>query len=301
MSAAAELKQGRIRPGELRHGEPLARYTTWRAGGPAQRLYCPSDRAELAAFLARLPAQEPLFWAGLGSNLLVRDGGVAGTVILTPGGLDGLHIEGTRVRAEAGVPSPRLARASVRSGLAGLEFLAGVPGTVGGALALNAGAEGGETWAALCEVETVDRGGRLRTRRPADFRVGYRAVAGPPGEAFVAATWRLAPADPEALQQRVRGLLQRRKATQPVGQPTCGSVFRNPPGAAAGRLIEAAGCKGLAVGGAYVSERHANFIINAGGGAADIEALMGHVQDRVERCHGVRLEPEVHTWGEAPA
>ncbi|ABM62853.1 UDP-N-acetylmuramate dehydrogenase [Halorhodospira halophila] len=297
MSAAAERR--RIRPGEWREQEPMAGYTTWRVGGPARRLFCPADRAGLLDCLARLSAEEPLHWCGLGSNLLVRDGGVAGTVILSQGGLDGLAVDGAqgRVHAEAGVAGGRLARAAVREGLAGLEFLAGIPGTVGGALALNAGAWGGETWSRVVEVETVDRHGCVRRRTPADFRVGYRRVVGPAGEWFLAATWALPSGDPQALNERVRALLRRRNAAQPVGQPTCGSVFRNPPGDAAGRLIEQAGLKGARRGGARVSERHANFIINEGGSAADIEGLIEVVRQRVAEVHGVRLETEVHVIG----
>ncbi|MCG5533659.1 UDP-N-acetylmuramate dehydrogenase [Halorhodospira sp. 9621] len=297
MSAAVERR--RIRPGEWREQEPLAGYTTWRVGGPARRLCCPAGRDGLVDCLARLPADEPLLWCGLGSNLLVRDGGVAGTVVLTQGGLDELVVGAHgRVHAEAGVACGRLARAAVREGLAGLEFLAGIPGTVGGALALNAGAWGGETWERVVEVETIDRQGHIRRRAPADFRIGYRSVAGPAGEWFLAATWELPPADAQVLRERVRALLQHRNAVQPVGQPTCGSVFRNPTGDAAGRLIEEAGLKGARRGGARVSERHANFIINEGGSAADIEGLMAQVRERVAVVHGVWLEPEVHVIGE---
>ncbi len=297
MSAAVERR--RIRPGEWRQEEPLAGYTTWRVGGRARHLCCPADRHELTACLARVSAQEPVVWLGLGSNLLVRDGGFPGAVLLTQGGLDALAIEADgRVHAEAGVACGRLARAAVREGLAGLEFLAGIPGTVGGALALNAGAWGGETWERVVEVETIDRHGCIRRRAPADFRVGYRRVEGPAGEWFLAATWHLPGGEPQRLREQVRALLRRRNETQPVGQPTCGSVFRNPPGDAAGRLIEAAGLKGARRGGARVSERHANFIINDGGSAADIEGLMAQIQERVAEVHGVWLEPEGHVIGE---
>ncbi|MFP4146877.1 MAG: UDP-N-acetylmuramate dehydrogenase [Halorhodospira sp.] len=292
------LQQRRIRPGELREDEPMAAYTTWRVGGRARRLYCPKGAEDLASFLAALPVQEAVLWCGLGSNLLVRDGGVAGTVVLTQGALDGLSIDGHRVRAEAGVACGRLARATVREGLDGLCFLAGIPGTVGGALALNAGAWGGETWERVVAVETIDRAGRIRVREPAAFEVGYRRVQAPGEERFLAATWELPRAQVEVLRERVRALLRRRNATQPVGQPTCGSVFRNPPGAAAGQLIDRAGLKGVRLGGARVSSRHANFILNEGGRAADIEALIEHVRQRVVAVHGVRLELEVHVVGE---
>ena len=192
----------------------------------------------------------------------------------------------------------RLARFAARSGLAGLEFLAGIPGTLGGALALNAGAHGGEIWTRVRQVTTIDRGGRLRARGPADFRVGYRQVTGPAGEWFLAAELELEPGEPAVCQARIRDLLERRNRTQPIGEPSCGSVFRNPPGDYAARLIEAAGLKGAREGGAQVSTRHANFIVNTGGASArDILALMARIQARVEGQSGVRLQPEVHCIG----
>ncbi|BAU58510.1 UDP-N-acetylenolpyruvoylglucosamine reductase [Halorhodospira halochloris] len=296
---SAVMDRGRIRPGEMRYQEPMSRYTTWRVGGPAQRLYCPRDGADLARFVATLPADEQLFWFGLGSNMLVRDGGIEGTVVLTHGGLNGLSIEDQMVRAEVGVPCARLGRIVQRRGLTGLEFMVGIPGTVGGALAMNAGAVGDETWAAIDRVETIDKQGVVRVRRKDSFDIGYRRVAGCEGEFFVAATWRLSSGDPELLASRIKEIMRRRKLTQPLGEPTAGSVFRNPPGDSAGRLIEAAGCKGASVGRARVSERHANFIVNEGGKAADIEALMAWVRDKVASEFGVYLEPEVHVVGEA--
>ncbi|RLK46856.1 UDP-N-acetylmuramate dehydrogenase [Alkalispirillum mobile] len=289
----------RIQPGELRHWEPMARYTSWRAGGPAERLYRPAGRDDLVAFLQRLPEDEPLFWCGLGSNLLVREGGLRGTVILTQGGLDTLRVDGEQVYAEAGVACGRLSRYCIRQGLAGAEFFAGIPGTLGGALAMNAGAFGGETWSRVRRVETVDRRGTLRRRGPEDYQVGYRHVIGPEGEWFIAALLDLAPGDAVAMKARVKALLSQRNRTQPIGEPSCGSVFRNPPGDHAARLIEAAGLKGRRCGGAQVSERHANFIINTGGARpADIEALIDQVQAEVARQHGVTLVPEVHVVGE---
>ncbi len=288
--------------GELRENEPLARHTTWRVGGPARRFYRPADSADLVELLRRLPADEPLWWLGLGSNLLVRDGGLPGTVIATAGALDRIERTGPdTVRAEAGVASAKVARFCARAGLAGAEFLAGIPGTLGGALAMNAGAFGGETWPLVAAVETVDRHGVVRQRGPEDFQIGYREVRGPAGEWFLAAHLRLTPgAGAEALSARIKDLLARRGATQPTNQPSCGSVFRNPPGDHAARLIDEAGLKGLCVGGARVSERHANFIVNTGGAtAADIEALIRRVQAEVARVHGVALVPEVHIVGEA--
>ena len=208
------------------------------------------------------------------------------------------EVKASDFEAEAGVTCAKLAREAARAGLAGAEFLAGIPGTVGGALAMNAGAFGGETWEAVTAVQTVDRRGVLRWRGPKDYRVGYRQVQGPEGEWFVAGRFRYAPGDVGAAQDRIRALLARRGETQPTRQPSCGSVFRNPPGDHAARLIEAAGLKGACIGGACVSELHANFIVNTGTAtAADIEALIRHVQERVASQFGVRLEPEVRIVG----
>jgi UDP-N-acetylmuramate dehydrogenase len=287
--------------GQLLRAEPLARYTSWRVGGPAERLYLPADLDDLAAFLRGLPPGEPLTWLGLGSNLLVRDGGVRGTVVLTSGALNGLALLGPgRVRAEAGVASAKVARFCADADLTGAEFLAGIPGTVGGALAMNAGAWGGETWKIVEAVETVDRHGTVRTRTPQDYTVGYRRVQGPAGEWFVAGVFRLAPGDGTAGKALIKSLLAKRGASQPTQLPNAGSVFKNPPGDHAARLIEACGLKGRCEGRACVSELHANFIVNTGGArAADIERLIARVQAEVERRHGVRLETEVRIIGEA--
>jgi UDP-N-acetylmuramate dehydrogenase len=289
--------------GELSLNEPLARHTSWRVGGPARRLYRPADAADLAAFLRRLDPQEPLLWLGLGSNLLVADEGFPGTVIETQGCLTDLDAAGELgVRAEAGVACAKVARFAARRGLVGVEFLAGIPGTMGGALAMNAGAWGGETWAHVARVRTVDRHGEIRERLPEDFRIGYREVDGPPGEWFLEVELALSPGDTEVAAARIRDLLDRRAQTQPTGLPSCGSVFRNPPGGFAARLIEAAGLKGLAIGGAQVSEKHANFIINTGSAsAADIACLIERVRARVEETSGIRLVTEVkQIGGEAP-
>lgn len=287
--------------GELRRDELMSRHTTWRVGGPADRLYRPADLADLQTFLAGLPAGEPLFWLGLGSNLLVRDGGIRGTVILTAQALNTLEfLADGRIRAGAGVPCARIAKRSAGRGLVGGEFFVGIPGTLGGALAMNAGAFGGETWQWVESVETVDASGTLRRRTPEDFEIGYRHVRGPRGEWFVAATLRLEPGDGEAAAARIKGMLAKRSATQPVGRPSGGSVFRNPEGDHAARLIEACGLKGLGVGGAAVSDKHANFIINNGDAtAADIETLILHLQRVVAERQGVRLCPEVRIVGES--
>ena len=286
--------------GVMRMDEPMARHTSWRVGGPARRWFEPADVEDLAGFLAGLPAGEEILWLGLGSNLLVRDGGWPGTVIATFGGLGAIEALGARgIRAEAGVACAKVAKFAAGCGLVGAEFLAGIPGTLGGALAMNAGAFGGETWPLVRAVETLDREGRLHQRTPDEYRVGYRHVVPPVSdEWFVAAELALAPGDTDAARARIRELLNRRNRTQPSGQASCGSVFRNPPGDHAARLIEACGLKGRRVGGACVSEKHANFIINTGNAtAADIEALILEVQAEVERCQGVRLEPEVRIVG----
>ena len=295
---AAESRSG-LR-GELTTDEPMAAHTSWRAGGMADRCYRPADLDDLCRFLAGLPDDENLVWVGLGSNLLVRDGGLRGTVILPFGGLDTLErLDNDRLRVGAGVACAKVARFAARAGLTGAEFLAGIPGTMGGALAMNAGAFGGETWPLVVSVQTADHHGELHIHEPGDYQVAYRHVSGPQNEWFVAADLQLQAGDTEAAQVRIRTLLERRSATQPTQQPSCGSVFRNPPDDFAARLIEVSGLKGEQIGRARVSEKHANFIVNLGGArAADIEALIRYIQERVYQQQGVRLEPEVRIVGE---
>ncbi|EXJ15494.1 UDP-N-acetylmuramate dehydrogenase [Imhoffiella purpurea] len=289
--------------GELRLDEPLAGHTTWRVGGPARRFYRPADVEDLVRFLSRLDEGEPLLWLGLGSNVLIADRGFEGTVIHTQGCLSRLERRGdTGIHAEAGTSCAKLARFAARLDLVGVEFLAGIPGTMGGALAMNAGAWGGETWSSVLSVRTIDRHGRIRERGPEDFRIGYREVRGPEGEWFLDVDLQLAPGDGEAAMARIRELLERRSATQPTGLPSCGSVFRNPPGDHAARLIESQGLKGYSIGGAQVSPKHANFIINTGGAtSSDIAGLIAHVQDMVESRTGIRLVPEVRRIAGDPA
>lgn len=293
------LSQSTLR-GRLLKEELLSKHTSWRVGGPADRLYIPADADDLAMFLQTLPHDEPIHWVGLGSNLLVRDRGVRGTVILTSGALSGVSlIEAERVRAEAGVPSAKVARFCVTHGLTGAEFLAGIPGTVGGALAMNAGAFGGEFWKLVEAVETVDRRGERRTRPKSDYAVGYRSVKTPATEWFVAAHLQLERGEHSRARTLIKSLLAKRGATQPTQLPNAGSVFKNPTGDHAARLIEAAGLKGDRIGGACVSELHANFIVNTGNATAgDIERLIEHVRTVVERRFGVRLETEVRIIGE---
>lgn len=284
---------------ELRYEVPLAEYTSWRVGGCVKCLYRPEDKEDLIAFLASLPDDEPLLWIGHGSNLLVRDGGFPGTAILTRGTLDELELSAPHsIRAQCGVSCAKLARFAARAGLTGAEFLAGIPGTLGGALALNAGAFGGNTWALISAVETVDRNGIVRQRLPQDFSINYRDVRGPEGEWFLEATLNLAPSAADVAQERIRVCLEQRAATQPIGIPSAGSTFRNPPGDYAGRLIESIGLKGLRFGGAEISKKHANFILNVGSAtASDIETLIEKIQIDVEKSLGIRLIPEVKIVG----
>ncbi|HKJ70411.1 MAG TPA: UDP-N-acetylmuramate dehydrogenase [Gammaproteobacteria bacterium] len=287
---------------QVRFDVPMAARTTWRVGGSADRLFAPRTLADLQAFLASGEAVEPLTWVGHGSNLLVRDGGLGGTVICTRSGPKALErLDETTVRAEAGVSSARVARFCAEAGLAGAEFLAGIPGAIGGALAMNAGAYGAELADILAAAEVIDRAGKVRVAEPAEFAFGYRHAVLPEGEWFVAAHLRLTPGDPEAIRARTRELLGHREETQPVNLANAGSVFRNPEGDFAARLIESAGLKGTRVGGAEVAERHANFIVNRGQAtAADIEALIRLVQNRVHEVHGVTLAPEVRIVGREP-
>ena len=291
--------------GEERRREPMARHTSWRAGGAAERSYAPADLDDLVAFLRGLPPSEPLHMVGLGSNLLVRDGGLSGTVIFTHWALRGLRVAAPgRIYAEAGVASPKVARFAALHELAGAEFLAGIPGTVGGALAMNAGCYGGETWNIVANVTTVDRAGKLRTRTTDDYEVGYRHVrlkggSHPSEEWFVGATLALPRGSAAESRARITDLLKQRIATQPLGEPNAGSVFRNPRGNYAARLIEACGLKGRAVGGAEISRKHANFIVNRGDArAADIEALIQLAERSVKEKFGVALEREVRIVGE---
>ena len=286
--------------GQLLEHEPMSRHTSWRVGGPADHFYIPADLDDLAAFLKSLAPREPVYWVGLGSNLLVRDGGVRGTVIMTSNALNSLSVmQSDLVRAEAGVASAKVARFCTERGLSGAEFLAGIPGTIGGALAMNAGAFNGETWKIVEAVETIDHHGERRTRPITDYVVGYRSLQGPSGEWFTAARFRLTAGDPAQGKTLIKSLLAKRGATQPTQLPNAGSVFKNPPNNHAARLIEACGLKGAREGKARISDLHANFIVNMGGAtAADIERLIARVQDAVAQQHGVKLEPEVRVIGE---
>ena len=281
----------------------MSRLTTWGTGGSADRVYVPADVDDLAVFLAGLDAGEEVLWVGLGSNLLVRDGGIEGVVILTVRGLGGIEeLDGCMVRADAGVPCAKLARYCAGRGFGGGEFLAGIPGTVGGALADEMPERTGrETWDLVHRVETVDRSGCLHWRVRGEFEVGYRTVCGSAGAWFTRVEFRFDPADPADVRARTRRLIRARAESQPIGQRSCGSVFRNPPGDHAGRLVDRCGLKGTRVAGAVVSEKHGNFIVNDGtASSSDIETLIDLVRARVLEETGVALEPEVRIVGRGP-
>jgi UDP-N-acetylmuramate dehydrogenase len=283
--------------------EPMSRHTSWHVGGPAELYFTPRDITDLETFLRGLPPDTPITWIGLGSNLLVRDGGIPGVVIATHGALTRLErLSQTVIHCDAGVPCAKIAKQCVQWGLGPAEFLAGIPGTLGGALAMNAGAFGGETWTHVTDVETIDRTGVHHLRSRDDYEVGYRHVEPltPPAieEWFLGAKLTFE-RRPQVHADDIRLLLERRKETQPIGAWSGGSTFVNPPGQHAAKLIEAAGLKGHRIGGASVSVKHANFILNEGEAtAADIENLIYHVQDTVQRLYGVQLQTEVRIVGE---
>jgi len=299
----ADLLQFEKLRGELRRDEPMARHVSWRAGGKADRFFAPADLEDLQRFLKSLPAKEPVLFVGLGSNLLVRDGGLRGTVIAMHAASKHASRQDDLLFAEAGLAAPKVARFAAKQNLAGAEFLAGIPGTVGGALAMNAGCYGSETWSIVERVQTIDRRGALHSHLPGEYEIGYRHCQPRAGreEWFVAAWFRLPAGDGAASQARIREFLAKRIATQPLQLPNAGSVFRNPPGDHAARLIESCGLKGLARGGARVSEKHANFIVNPAGAASagDIESLIMEVQRKVQDRKGIHLIPEVRIVGEA--
>lgn len=304
MSEPGQFTTSSLR-GELRSDEPMAAHVSWRAGGTAQRCFVPADIDDLAQFLKTVASDEPLYFVGLGSNLLIRDGGLRGTVILLHGALKRIELaEHGLVYAEAGVGSPKVASFAAQNDLEGAEFLAGIPGTVGGALAMNAGCHGRETWQCVERVITIGRDGELRRRQPVDYDIGYRHVALRARlneEWFLAAWFRFTPGSGQNARLRIKDLLAKRLASQPLTQPNAGSVFRNPDGDYAARLIEACGLKGHTIGGAQVSQKHANFIVNLGtASATDIERLIEAVRSTVKEKQGVELVCEVRIIGEEP-
>jgi UDP-N-acetylenolpyruvoylglucosamine reductase len=288
--------------GTLRHDVDMRRHTSWRAGGCVERMYQPADLNDLALFLRTLPAGEPLLAVGLGSNLLVRDGGLRGTVLLLHGALDELRLEadGT-LYAQAGVPGAKLARFAALHNLGGAEFFAGIPGTVGGMLAMNAGCYGSEIWDVTARAQVLTRNGELLERTAQDYDIAYRHVSlhAQQEEWFVGAWFKFPAGDGDVSREKIKELLNKRGASQPLNLPNAGSVFRNPPGDHAARLIESCGLKGRQIGGAQVSVKHANFIVNAGEAtAADIENLINEVRATVEKKTGISLHQEVRIVGE---
>ena len=303
MTPAAAMNSKRYFPtvrGEVRCHELMAQHTSWRVGGQADYYFRPCDRNDLSQFLQALPSETPLLWVGLGSNLLVRDAGFRGAVICCHGGLTQLtHLEDRGVIAEAGVACAKVARFCAKAGFSGAEFLAGIPGTVGGALAMNAGAFGSEIWDIVDQVELINRGGRIQQHPTSAFKTGYRWVELLPDHWFVGATLKLLRGSEDEGRQRIRSLLVERSEKQPIQASSAGSVFRNPAGDHAARLIDQAGLKGLKVGGAMVSNQHANFIVNTGTACAwDIEKLIACIQKRVKAKFGVFLETEVRIVGD---
>ena len=287
--------------GELLLDEPMSRHTSWRVGGIAEYFFTPKDKTDLLQFLSQLPDEIGIHWVGLGSNLLVRDGGVRGVVIRSSKGLTDWRLVGTdKLYAEAGVACAQLARHAAKHSLSGAEFLSGVPGSFGGALAMNAGAFGSETWPLVESVECTDRWGNVCQLDQNNVTFSYRHVELPADTWLLGGTLRLN-REPEDYRgrEKIRSLLDKRSASQPIQSANAGSVFRNPSGDFAARLIEHCGLKGRSIGGAQVSTVHANFIVNTGDAtAADIEALMMEVQDRVYLGAGIRLEPEVRILGD---
>ena len=295
----AAMSNNKLR-GEMKFNEPMSKHTSWRIGGLADKFYTPADVDDLADLLMTLPEDENLFWLGLGSNLLVRDGGIRGTVIALKGTLSDMQLlDDNCVEVYAGASCAKLARFCSKNNLVGGEFFAGIPGLLGGALAMNAGAFGGNTWRYVSSVTTVNRQGQIYIRTADEYNIDYRSVKGPDDEWFVSAVLKFEQGNGEEAAAKIRSLLDRRSQTQPTGLPSCGSVFRNPEGDYAARLIEASGLKGFQMGAAVVSEKHANFIINTGNATAkDVEELIIYVQKTVQDKQGVFLKPEVKIVGE---
>ena len=298
MSAQRALDLAPEFASRVSHDVPMSKYTSWHVGGPADLFFSPRDSMDLGSFMRQLRPEVAVLWIGLGSNLLVRDGGIRGAVVSTAGALGVIERKSANViRVEAGVACARIAKQCVKWGLGPAEFLAGIPGTMGGALAMNAGAWGGETWRHVIELEVLDRRGARHIRTPEDYEVSYRHVKGPENEWFLAAQLQFE-RKPGTNAEAIRELLEKRKETQPIGEWSCGSVFINPRTDHAARLIESAGLKGYRIGDASVSTKHANFIINHGAArAADIEALIQHVQQTVSQVHGIELHTEVRIVG----
>jgi UDP-N-acetylmuramate dehydrogenase len=287
--------------GRVLANQPLAELTWFRVGGAAQALFMPDDEADLAYFLTHLPTEIPVTVIGLGSNLIVRDGGVPGVVIRLGRGFGEVAVvDGARIRAGAAVPDVKVARAAQEAAIAGLAFLRGIPGAVGGALRMNGGAYGGETKDVLIEARAIDRAGTIHTLTNVDMRYAYRHCGVPDDVIFTQALFQGAPGDPTVVAAEMDKITESREATQPIKSRTGGSTFKNPPGHKAWQLIDAAGCRGLTIGAAQVSQMHCNFLINLGGAtAADIETLGETVRERVNARSGVDLEWEIKRIGVA--
>ena len=285
--------------GRLLANEPLAPLTWFRVGGPAQALFIPEDEADLAYALANLPRDIPVTVIGLGSNLIVRDGGIEGVVVRLGRGFSDVAIEpGNRVRAGAAVPDLRVAKAAQEAGIARLAFMRGIPGAVGGALRMNGGAYGTETKDVLIEARGVDRSGNVRVYTNADMQFGYRHCGVPDDVVFTEGLYQGRPGDPAAIAAEMGAITAKREETQPVKSRTGGSTFKNPLPHKAWQVIDAAGCRGLTRGGAQVSELHCNFLINLGTATADdIEALGEDVRRRVREQNGIELEWEIKRLG----
>lgn len=284
--------------GRLLGNQPLAALTWFRVGGPAQVLFMPEDEADLCYFLSNLSGEIAVTVMGLGSNLIVRDGGVPGVVIRLGRGFSEIAIEGFNVRAGAAVPDVRVARAAQQAGIAGLSFMRGIPGAVGGALRMNGGAYGRETKDALVQARAVDRRGRVHVLTNADLGFSYRHCSAPDDYIFTQALFAGVRGDPAIIAAEMDRITESREATQPIKSRTGGSTFKNPPGRKAWQLIDAAGCRGLRSGGAQVSQMHCNFLINLGNAAAaDIETLGETVRARVQENSGVELEWEIKRIG----
>ncbi|XUM22517.1 UDP-N-acetylmuramate dehydrogenase [Bradyrhizobium oligotrophicum S58] len=285
--------------GRLLANEMLAPLTWFRVGGPAQVLFTPADADDLAYFLKRLPGDLPLCVIGVGSNLIVRDGGVPGVVIrLAPRAFGEVRAEGDIVTAGTAALDKRVAEIAASANLAGLEFLFGIPGTIGGALRMNAGANGGETKDILVEAVAVDRDGETHRFNNAEMKFTYRASGVDPALIFTAARFRGTPSAPEAIRARMAEVQAHRETAQPIREKTGGSTFKNPPGHSAWKLVDGAGCRGLKVGGAQVSDMHCNFLINTGNATADdIETLGETVRERVKASSGIELQWEIKRIG----
>jgi UDP-N-acetylmuramate dehydrogenase len=293
-----ELKAQLQPRGRLLANQSLAELTWFRVGGPAQALFMPDDEDDLSSFLANLPGEIAVTVIGLGSNLIVRDGGVQGVVVRLGRGFGEVAVEGLDVRAGAAVPDVKVARAAQEAGIAGLSFLRGIPGAIGGALRMNGGAYGRETKDALIEARAVDRAGRIHVLANADLGFTYRHCSVPDDYIFTQATFRGERGDQVVIAAVMEKITESREATQPIKSRTGGSTFKNPPGGKAWQLIDAAGCRGLRLGDAQVSEMHCNFLINLGSAtAANIETLGETVRARVKESSGVELEWEIKRIG----